>query len=390
MRRRVMREIGFSRRKKVNTKPDKEKRTHSSDMAEWISQTDQLNTYLPPSLEMGLGYPTLLDANARRILSHMFSDFITSYLRIYRDKWFPSTIGNSSVFDQMLSTYAKHLLNWQQATTRDNINNDLNEIILSGHTKTLVYVRLNLGSTGDELEKVAAAIVSLACYAHLCLDMESWKMHMAAITRIFEIRRDWNPRLIGLVEWVDSIGSYDLDTPPILETTDPVAHEVVESYLLPPDGNQIITYLNNSLVSPGLIDAFTALHSLNTQLILLHSALGKSLWQTITPIEIDRLVDPVVRKFLSPSARLDLPLSIGACLRSGALLYLAEFRRRSGISPVVVDGLELLKDDVSAIDRSLWIWLLTIGAIAERSDGFFHQWLATEIAGFGIRSLSAY
>ena len=200
---------------------------------------------------------------------------------------------------------------------------------------------------------------------------------------------------------VDGIGSYDLDTAPIFDSAylyeaTTTTHGTNESH--------IHTHLAHTDISTPLINAFGALRSMNTQLTLLHSALGNKLWQTITPIEIDRLLDPIVRMFLSSSARLDSPSATGACIRSGALLYLAEFRRRSGISPVIIDlhirNLSQAMMDASfiALDSSLRIWLLTIGAIEERSSvsypheggGFFYRWLAIELAGYGITSLSEY
>jgi hypothetical protein len=60
----------------------------------------------------------------------------------------------------------------------------------------------------------------------------------------------------------------------------------------------------------------------------------------------------------------------------------------------------LIRDDSdgAAVDPSLRIWLLTIGAIEERSSlsssheegRFFHRWLEIELAGYGITSLSDY
>lgn len=82
VRRRVMREIGFSRRKKLHIlKEDKKEQNvprqiiePSSDNMnehEWNSQNaGPLHTSIPSSLEMGLGYPTPLENNARLILSH--------------------------------------------------------------------------------------------------------------------------------------------------------------------------------------------------------------------------------------------------------------------------------------------------------------------------------
>lgn len=83
----------------------------------------------------------------------------------------------------------------------------MNEIVFLGHAKTLAFVRLSLGSSdegggGEEVEKLVTAIVSLACYAHLCLDMDVWRLHMAAIARIFEVKGfALSPRLMALVEW---------------------------------------------------------------------------------------------------------------------------------------------------------------------------------------------
>lgn len=55
---------------------------------------------------------------------------------------------------------------------------------------------------GEQVEKLVTAIVSLACYAHLCLDMDVWKVHMTAIVRIFEAKGvSLSPRLMALVEW---------------------------------------------------------------------------------------------------------------------------------------------------------------------------------------------
>lgn len=109
----------------------------------------------------------------------------------------------------MLATYAQHLLNCQREIC---LNQDaspiLNEIVLSGHAKTLASVRSSLGSSDEKgggvekSETLVAAIVSLACYAHLCMDMDVWRLHMAAIARIFEaIGFALSPRLMALVEW---------------------------------------------------------------------------------------------------------------------------------------------------------------------------------------------
>lgn len=109
---------------------------------------------------------------------------------------------------------------------------------------------------------------------------------------------------------------------------------------------------------------------MNTQIELRYAQEGELLWQR--PGEVDALVHPVTRKFLSLSQDSGAS-SARTCLRSGALLYLAEFRRRSGISPVAtglhVQQLCLGLRKCWGLDPTLRLWLLTVGAI-EGSGSF--------------------
>lgn len=57
----------------------------------------------------------------------------------------------------------------------------------------------------------------------------------------------------------------------------------------------------------------------------------------------------------------------------------------------------MMNASIIAMDPSLRIWLLTIGAIEERplsypheEGGFFRRWLEIELTGYGITSLSEY
>lgn len=89
VKRRVMREIGFSRRKKsglresTSVKEEEGEENYSSKKAITKTSFDKMNenegsdqvagalhTYIPSSLEIGMGYPTPLENNARLILSH--------------------------------------------------------------------------------------------------------------------------------------------------------------------------------------------------------------------------------------------------------------------------------------------------------------------------------
>lgn len=121
---------------------------------------------------------------------------------------------------------------------------------------------------------------------------------------------------------------------------------------------------------PAMWEAFSSLESMNMQIELRCAQEGELLWQR--PGEIDALVHPVTHKCLSLSR--DTGVSPAwMCLRSGALLYLAEFRRRSGISPVAT-GLHAQQLCLGlrkcwGLDPSLRLWLLTVGAI-EGSGSF--------------------
>ena len=139
-------------------------------------------------------------------------------------------------------------------------------------------------------------------------------------------------------------------------------------------------------VSPEIQEAFDSLESMNNRIELSHIQEGESLWYQ--PEKIDALVHPVTSRFLSlPISNCEpvvhasqsqslslspLPVWTWTCLRSGALLYLAEFRRRSGISPVNTEiharhlclGLKKCgSEDGALLDLSLQLWLLTIVTI---------------------------
>lgn len=120
-----------------------------------------------------------------------------------------------------------------------------------------------------------------------------------------------------------------------------------------------------------LLQAFQALQNLDSHLTTQYLDHGSTILEE--PLKIDTLVDPVARKFLvleSPADELNSGLAAFSCLRAAALLYIAELRRRSGISPVITAfQVNKLKDSINAIDDHPaldWImrlWLLTVGAL---------------------------
>jgi hypothetical protein len=187
----------------------------------------------------------------------------------------------------------------------------------------------------------------------------------------------WNgpkPPLLGrhlLTEArVDTIGSYAFDASPSLDI--PYLKPLVTVHQ-PELSSQLFELLNSldHRHSRDLVQAFHALQSLNRHLTLSYSVHGPSIWTD--PMSIDGLVNPTVHQFLClciPSEASHKDSLVWSCLRSAALLYLAELRRRSGISPLITTvQMCKLKSGVMAIEKhcslhpTLLLWLLTIGAL---------------------------
>lgn len=158
--------------------------------------------------------------------------------------------------------------------------------------------------------------------------------------------------------------------PPLLDTLSIEVRDITE----PLQSDYHLVNLPDALstgLSATVVQAFRFLIMLNEKLVQSYSALGCSIWEC--PSKIDQLVNPVVRQFLSPSCRSEasaLETLVSSCCRSAAILYLAEFRRRSGISPVLTgvhvqklrESLDAVKE-LHVIDHVLHLWLLTVGAI---------------------------
>ncbi|GFF24524.1 hypothetical protein IFM61606_09163 [Aspergillus udagawae] len=399
MRRRVMREIGYTRRNVQTTlfqSPSISSCTSSDTTASdsgsspspvdhqyGSSQSPQYptsSTHIPSFLAS----PIVLDRESQRLLHHMFSDAIPSQFQIYKDRWYPICIANSAAFDQMLATYATHISQY-------HMQHNMKHFILSNHTKALARVRNDISAMplGRKriLEGTLSAITALACYSHLQRDMVSWRSHMAAVARLIHESGlslgALDEKLVTVVKWVDLIGSYALDIAPALGN---VNGEV--DYIHCP--SKTMSQCLNSLDLPApLLSAFQTLQWTNTQIIP-----QVSIWSN--PVEVDRLIHPLTHRFLSlrNDAYIFGPVCSG--LRSGALLYLAEFRRMSGISPVVTEmhvrQLRLSMEALSptSVPSELTLWLLTVGALeatATSDREFFHSRLLLLSQALEIRSV---
>jgi hypothetical protein len=181
---------------------------------------------------------------------------------------------------------------------------------------------------------------------------------------------------------VDLIGSYALDIVPALGDMNKGP-----DYIQPPC-KSIAPCLESLDLPAPLLSAFRSLQWTNAQI-----APHDSIWSN--PVDVDRLIHPLTHQFLS--LRYDAYI-FGPCssLRSGALLYLAEFRRMSGISPVVTEvhvrQLRLSVEGLSPTSTrpELMLWLLTVGALeatATSDREFFHSGLLLLFQAFEILSV---
>ncbi|KAL4746055.1 hypothetical protein BDW72DRAFT_185687 [Aspergillus terricola var. indicus] len=399
MRRRVMREIGYTRRNvqtalfqspsissctsSDTTASDSGSSPSPVDLQYGSSQSPEYptsSTHIPSFLAS----PIVLDRESQRLLHHMFSDAIPSQFQIYKDRWYPICITNSAAFNQMLATYATHISQY-------HMQHDLKHFILSNHTKALARVRNDISAMplGQKriLDGILSAITALACYSHLQKDMVSWRSHMAAVARLIHESGlslgALDEKLVTVVKWVDLIGSYALNIAPALGN---INGEV--DYIHYP--SKSMPQCLNSLDLPApLLLAFQSLQWTNTQIIP-----HISIWSN--PVEVDRLIHPLTHHFLSLHYNTYTFGPVCSSLRSGALLYLAEFRRMSGISPVVteihVQQLRLLMESLSpaSIPSELMLWLLTVGvleATATLDREFFHSRLFLLSQALEIRSV---
>jgi hypothetical protein len=168
-------------------------------------------------------------------------------------------------------------------------------------------------------------------------------------------------------------------------------------------GKPLLILINSLDLSHRLLmlDAFQSLQDLNNYLALIHVNPGASLLDE--PYKMDLLVEPVSRRFLSIRPPVDMPESSSALityLRAGALLYLAELRRRSGISPVMTTfQVDKLKQSLKIIAQpfdlahSIHLWVLTVGAIESPTPDdqyYFCSKIKQLRSDIGIETMTQY
>ena len=209
-----------------------------------------------------------------------------------------------------------------------------------------------------------------------------------------------NTPLMHLLQWVEIIGCYVLDLPPVfpyltgngdlsLEACDSPSLHVPIAWPVPMPATSKIASL------------FRTLLGVNEHVVSLAEHLGECI--SDHPVDIGQLINPILHGLLSAghaSSGAEPLCFVERCGRSGALLYLAEFRRQCGNSPVItvmhverVRGLLLFQDfGESALPPSLRFWLVFLGAIeavTRAHQSFFHATLSTLLDNRGFPSREA-
>ncbi|KAL5338426.1 hypothetical protein BJX70DRAFT_367022 [Aspergillus crustosus] len=129
-----------------------------------------------------------------------------------------------------------------------------------------------------------------------------------------------------LVQWVESIRSYAFGIAPILGSRR--TNNCLDIKPLPPT-------LTSIGIHTSLSSAFQELRHINEQLSLRAFSLGSFIWDN--PVDIDQLIHPLTYQFLTLHYTTPTLSPLDSCIQNAALLYIAEFRRKLGISPVLTD-----------------------------------------------------
>ncbi|KAL4960160.1 uncharacterized protein BDV14DRAFT_204994 [Aspergillus stella-maris] len=392
MRERVMREIGYARRRVPRSQQTSQECASGMpylSLCRNLSSSLATQALLPSFIIDHL----TLDAESRWLLQHMFSNATPNQSSIYRDRWYPICRRNPAAFAQMLASYATHV-------AYDQPESNLQQFILTSHTKALAGVlnclRIPLIHDRQALHGTLSAVTALACYSHLMGDRLTWGLHITAISQLIKesgISPDeLEGSVMNLVQWVELIGCYAFDVTPTFGFGS-IGTESFQRFCshiepLPP-------CMTNVNLPASLTSVVQTLRSVNAQLRQQITP-NESFW--CNPVALDEVIHPLTYRVLSTSYNGDLsPLS--PAVRSAALLYLAEFRRKSGVSPVVTDiHMQRLRESLNVIDRAavspeMTMWLITVGAVEVKTPSdqcYFHSQLVKAFEDAGIDSFALW
>ncbi|ETS85408.1 hypothetical protein PFICI_03433 [Pestalotiopsis fici W106-1] len=259
----------------------------------------------------------------------------------------------------MIACFSTQLLHWQRGSEEKVLR-----IAVSHHTEALALVRERLSL--EQKQKPATqdylwAILMFVCWAHLHDDVETWKMHMSAIHTIISSSNckfaQEDSTFYRLFQWSDIIGSYAFGLPSYLSTPSAGLLPNVSKTTLQWPLKRLIDSLEPQNRLPWT-HTFQALQDLNEQLEKLYIEHGASALED--PLKMDALSYPVIvrllrTRLLECDGGEDTNGYSGAFtgLRAGALLYMADMRRRSGVVPVrTTYQINVLINSIKAIENN--------------------------------------
>ncbi|KAJ5223883.1 hypothetical protein N7468_008425 [Penicillium chermesinum] len=209
IRRRVMRDIGRSRRK-----------PKSQPAVTFIGQPHQIDhnqkDFLCPALESS-PLPIDLDNRARQLAHFMQSEADYRY-RPFRGIWFEMALRDGSAFKLSMANAAMFLDEAHHPTT---FKYERSAEALAYYGESVRQVTRRLADPIDRAsEGLMTAVLGLICHDLYVGTLDRWAYHIQGLKHIIQLRNGFcglNGNLQLFASWFDVVGSVVKDTPPLTE-----------------------------------------------------------------------------------------------------------------------------------------------------------------------------
>ncbi|KAH8593676.1 hypothetical protein B0O99DRAFT_208169 [Bisporella sp. PMI_857] len=327
-------------------------------------------------------YPIKMNQRTLQLMDHIFDDRYGN-TPPFRNVWFPVGLIDAGGFHQLLSNAS---LNMAALRARGHEPETYESLIHHHQAVAIVAQKLTdpILATSDG---ILGAIVGFACYAHVHLDLKSWRMHMDA-AKVIVIKRGGMEKLAPLLQmiifWVDVGGSATADQKPlfpppadiitstlyaaILES--PLSHKISKSWVEAyPDHVSIIDIMN---------DMRSYSYCLSQEVERTRGGIYRedALASTLLPL-LHHLLSLSVNGASPVQQRLNI-------IRLSCILFLAGIRRLFAIMGVfcklqvskLKDYLKLQPGDWGSLEP-LKAWCLAMGAM--EAIGVTREWYMDEL-----------
>lgn len=299
-------------------------------------------------------------------------------LGVYRSFWFPLALTDPAALRQVLASYTIHRHIVESIAPGKSL-----DAVLESNSQVIRSVRERLGTNTEccDWNGLLCAMTAMACHAHLKGDLWQWRNHVQAIRCVLEALGGLDTPTLSIqlrkfIQWIQVIGCYVLDEAPVLAHPLQVSTNTRSGQrcgsLSPSTGGLASTIPLSSDLNPAM-EAVMMLTDVQST----SSDPRQAEWDYDSTLHdrINRIVCSLLccRNMATKNNELDLG---EALFRSGALLYLAEFRRQCGDAPVTtsthVDQLHRLLSQLDgertpACNPSFELWLTVLGALEAMS-----------------------